>query len=483
MTSHARRRIAPGRRLFGRYQIERRIGRGGSAEVWLAHDDRLDRTVAIKAPLPDALPDAAARDRFEAEARAAAGLSHPAIVPVYDVVRDGSTQAMVLRYVDGETLATRIARDGRMQPGEAARIGADLAGALAHAHAAGLVHRDVKPGNVLVDADGRAQLVDFGIAGSLVDPPVEDRAVREVTGTLRYMAPEQLRGRPADARSDLYALGLVLYELLAGRPAFDPATPAELVSAQADGPAALPGSVPPALRGLVTRLLAVDPRDRPGSATEVEAALRRDAALAGDDEARAAAAIPPTVAAGLPAALAGFGIAASAAQGATPDAPLDDAPLDDAPLDDAPLETADPGERPRLGAGTADDAATMALPIPATAAVAVPGPERQVAAADAAPGVVGIPARPQPRSGQRPASRRPFLQAALAGLLIVGGLILGAAISGLDNQPAAADGTLQAIAGETASPSPTRRATPAPKVEPVVKGPPVKHHKGHGRGH
>jgi eukaryotic-like serine/threonine-protein kinase len=510
MTTRARRRIAPGRRLFGRYRIERQIGRGGSAEVWLAHDDRLDRTVAIKAPLPEALPDAAARDRFVAEARAAASLSHPAIVPVYDVVRDPATPAMVLRYVDGDTLAARGAREGRLPPREVARIGAELAGALAHAHAAGLVHRDVKPGNVLLDADGRAQLVDFGIAASLIEtadhgaPGTTDApGVREVTGTLRYMAPEQLRGRPADARSDLYALGLVLYELLAGHPAFDVRTPEALLEAQVGGPPSLPRVVPAALRALVSRLLATDPEARPASAGEVEAALHAEAArLDALGPSPRGDPMPPTVTPGLPAAVAGFGLAPGVPPAVPRVLPPDPADPGDAGAEGAASPTFDASEP-----GVGD---TIAFPLPVTAAI-TPVPPPSASARSGALESASMPGLPVPPAGggartaspapPRPLTRpaghppragrrtRPIALVLAAAGALVAALVLGGAINGFGNGPAVAESSLQAPTA-TATPSrrptaaPTHRATSAPgPVAPGGHRAEPKHHKGKGHGH
>jgi len=242
-------RARPRRRLFGRYRLERRIGRGGMAEVWQAHDDRLDRTVALKLLKPSLLPDEASRRRFVAEARAASGMTHPGIVPAYDVVDDPASPAIVFQHVDGESLAERLRR-GPVPIAEAVRIAGQVAEALDHAHRAGVVHRDVKPANILLDRDGRARLVDFGIARVENDARRHLTGTNQVVGTLRYMAPEQLAGQPTDARTDLYALGLVLAEMLA-----DLAT------------------VPDWLRELVARLRAADPADRPESAADVARAL------------------------------------------------------------------------------------------------------------------------------------------------------------------------------------------------------------------
>jgi serine/threonine-protein kinase len=221
------------------------------ASVWRATDERLERTVAIKVLDPRWLSDARWRRRFVAEARAASGLTHPGIVSVYDVIDDDATPAIVFEYVDGETLADRLAREGSLPLEDAVRIAAEVAAALAHAHAAGVVHRDVKPANVLLDGrDGRVRLADFGIARIDADSEAALTAEHHTLGTLRYMAPEQLAGKPADARTDLYALGLLIAEMVPGLDA-----------------------APTWLRELVSQLRAADPADRPASASDVARAL------------------------------------------------------------------------------------------------------------------------------------------------------------------------------------------------------------------
>ncbi|MGZ8513002.1 MAG: serine/threonine-protein kinase, partial [Candidatus Limnocylindria bacterium] len=206
--------------ILDRYRLVERIALGGTAEVWRAHDEQLDRQVAVKRLHPHLMPDEGSRRRLAAEARAAAGLSHPVIVDVYDIDTEGESPAIVMELVDGESLATRIARDGALGPAEAARITADVADALYHAHQRGLVHRDVKPGNVLLSADGRTRLVDFGIARSLAESAERFTQAGTVMGTLSAMAPEQLAGGPIGPRTDLYGLGVVLHEALTGRPPY-----------------------------------------------------------------------------------------------------------------------------------------------------------------------------------------------------------------------------------------------------------------------
>ncbi len=226
--------------LFGRYRLDRRLGSGGTAEVWQARDEQLGRDVAIKLLHRHLVPDERSRERFAGEARAVAALSHPGIVGIHDIVVGDDLAAIVLELVEGEPLCDRIAEDGALSPIAAAAIAAQIADALQSAHDRGLIHRDVKPANVLLSADGRARLVDFGIARALDEPGRAMTMPGTIMGTLRYMAPEQLAGQTANAASDVYGLGAILYEMLAGRPPFEASTPAGLVADQRIGAPALP---------------------------------------------------------------------------------------------------------------------------------------------------------------------------------------------------------------------------------------------------
>ena len=265
--------------ILDRYRLIERIALGGSAEVWRAHDAQLDRMVAVKRLHPHLLPDESSRLRLAAEARAAASLSHPVIVDVYDVDATGESAALIMELVDGESLSARLARSGPMPERMAASLVADLADALYHAHQRGVIHRDVKPGNVLIGADGRTRLVDFGIAHSLAVASERLTLTGTVIGTPSAMAPEQLVGGPITPRTDLYGLGVVLFEALAGRPPYPPTPPVALAALQRTGPPRLDG-VDPALAGLVEACLAYDPGDRPLHAGALATALREW--LAGD---------------------------------------------------------------------------------------------------------------------------------------------------------------------------------------------------------
>src|SRR5438552_9771888 len=200
-----------GRLLAGRYRLTKRIDEGGAGEVWQARDERLDRDVAIKILGPSA--DEAFRERFADEARRAASVIHPNVVTVFDEGRDGADAFMVMELVRGRTLRDVVADRGPLRPHEAARLVAQIAAALDAAHEAGVIHCDVKPANVIVDQQGTAKLTDFGIARAARGP-----REHELIGTARYIAPERIEGRAPTERSDVYSLGLVAYELIAGRP-------------------------------------------------------------------------------------------------------------------------------------------------------------------------------------------------------------------------------------------------------------------------
>ncbi|MFN9204496.1 MAG: serine/threonine-protein kinase [Gemmatimonas sp.] len=207
-----------------RYRLDRVLGRGGMGTVYLAHDMRLDRPVALKVLPPEfaAVPDL--RERFLRETRLAAGFSHPNIVPVFAVEEGEDVLAFAMGFVEGESLAARVAREGPLPQRELVRLLQDVAYALAYAHGRGVVHRDITPDNIMIErATGRALVMDFGIARAIT-PVSEARGltrVGEVVGTPEYMSPEQATGEPLDGRADLYSLGLVAWFALTGRIAMD----------------------------------------------------------------------------------------------------------------------------------------------------------------------------------------------------------------------------------------------------------------------
>jgi eukaryotic-like serine/threonine-protein kinase len=253
--------------LAGRYEVIRPLGHGAMAVVDLAHDVELDRPVALKRLAENLSRDEELRLRFLREARLAARLSHPNVVRVYDVGDEGGRPFIAMEYVEGETLAELVARRGRLPAAEAAALGVQACAGLAAAHAAGLVHRDVKPQNLLLGRDGVLKLGDFGIALGVEGTRLT--VAGTVLGTAGYLAPEQARGEQVTAAADLYALGAVLCELLTGEPPSTSGSLAELGRADASRASKLlaraPG-VPGSLAAAVTECLADQPEDRPASA-------------------------------------------------------------------------------------------------------------------------------------------------------------------------------------------------------------------------
>ncbi len=271
---------APGRRLVGRYRIDAPIARGGMATVWRSQDELLGRAVACKTLHPELAHDEALRGRFRQEAVAAAGLGHPNVVATYDTGEDDGTAFIVMELVEGESLRERLDRTGALEPREATTIAGQVAAALAHAHAQGLVHRDVKPANVLLARDGAVKVTDFGIAKATGG--ADFTRTGTVVGTARYLSPEQVQGLPTDARTDVYALGLVLYEMLAGRPAYSGDTEIATAVARLSGPppdlARVRPGVPAPLVGVVNAALQPDPAHRIPDAATFSDLLRRAAA-------------------------------------------------------------------------------------------------------------------------------------------------------------------------------------------------------------
>lgn len=261
--------------LGGRYCLRRQLARGGMATVWEAEDRVLTRLVAIKVLHPHLAGDVAFRTRFRREAVAAAGLAHPHIVTTYDTGRDSDFAYIVMELVAGTTLARLIKSEGPLPVDRAIDVAAQVADALACAHAHGVIHRDVKPANILLRPDGHVKVADFGIAKAGMGNDLTRTGV--VMGTAKYLSPEQVSGSPADAGSDIYALGIVLYEMLCGRPPFVGDT--ELSTAVARltvAPESLRerrADVPPNLEAIVLRSLARDPEARFRSAEELRTSL------------------------------------------------------------------------------------------------------------------------------------------------------------------------------------------------------------------
>ena len=260
-----------------RYQLERRLGVGGMATVQLAMDTRLERHVAVKLLAEHLAEDASFVSRFRREALAAARLVHPNIVQVFDFGLDEETHRnfIVMEFVDGESCAEILRDRGTLKADEAVEILAQSCRGLEYAHRHGVVHRDVKPGNLLLNRDGMVKLADFGIAKAAEQSDITK--VGSVLGTAAYLAPEQARGEPAGPPADLYALGVVAYQLLAGRLPYDAASLTDLARLQETGPPPRLDElapVPGALALAVAKALHRDPAQRYGDATEMETALR-----------------------------------------------------------------------------------------------------------------------------------------------------------------------------------------------------------------
>ena len=250
----------------GRYRIERVLGHGAMAKVVLARDEELDRHVAVKLLDERLAADETFRARFAREARVAAGLSHPNIVTVFDVGETDGRPFIVMEYVEGRTLDERLRRDGPLPPDEVRRIGLQVCDGLEHAHTHGLIHRDLKPGNLIERSDGTIKIGDFGIARAAETTLTETGTI---LGTAAYLAPEQAEGGEVTPATDLFGLGVVLYELLTGRRPWEVESLAALAARRTAPPPELPPGVSFQLREALERCLAPEPEDRPASAAEV----------------------------------------------------------------------------------------------------------------------------------------------------------------------------------------------------------------------
>ncbi|GAB4429531.1 MAG: Stk1 family PASTA domain-containing Ser/Thr kinase [Chloroflexi bacterium OHK40] len=256
--------------LDGRYELERKIGEGGMARIYAGRDLRLNRRVAIKIPHSHYLSEPDFLERFRHEAQAAAMLTHPNIVDVYDVGRDGDIHYIVMEFVEGTDLKTIINREAPLAVARAVGLAQQIAAGLHAAHRAGMVHRDIKPQNVIVTPDGRAHITDFGVAKSHLSTALTETGVS--FGTVDYLSPEQAQGRPATPQSDVYALGVVLYEMLTGRLPFtgdsSVAVAMKHVTEPPPPPRRLNPQIPLGLEALVLRALAKDPSQRPQGAQQ-----------------------------------------------------------------------------------------------------------------------------------------------------------------------------------------------------------------------
>ncbi|MEV4841095.1 serine/threonine-protein kinase [Nonomuraea sp. NPDC049486] len=269
--------VAQGTTLAGRYRLDTRIGAGGMGEVWRGEDTVLARTVAVKVLLPGRMQDPGFLARFQAEARAMATINHSGVVDVYDYGVSGDTVYLVMKFVDGEPLDRLLTRLGRIAPQPAMELIAQAASALQAVHDQGIVHRDVKPGNLLVQRDGTLVLTDFGIARSDLGNRLTDAGM--VLGTAAYCAPEQAEGAPVTPAVDIYALGVVAYECLAGQRPFDGDSPVTIALKHIrEAPPPLPPDIPPPVRALVEQALSKDPARRFPNARAMSEAARMIAA-------------------------------------------------------------------------------------------------------------------------------------------------------------------------------------------------------------
>ena len=266
-------------RVFSeRYELNHLIARGGMAEVYRAHDRLLDRPVALKVLFPEQSVDRSFVERFRREAQAAANLSHPNIVPVFDWGEDSGTYFIVMEFIDGRPLSSILKTAGTLSAERTADVGAHVAAALGYAHKHGVIHRDVKPGNVLITDEGQVKVTDFGIARA-INTEESLTQTGAVMGTATYFSPEQAEGIGVDGRSDLYSLGVVLFEMVTGRPPFLGDTPVAVASKHVrdhpPAPRELNPSIPPTFEAIILTAMAKDPAHRYGTAEELRADLLR----------------------------------------------------------------------------------------------------------------------------------------------------------------------------------------------------------------
>lgn len=279
----------------GRYELDTRIAIGGMGEVWEATDHVIGRTVAIKILKDEYMGDPGFLERFRAEARHAALVNHEGIASVFDYGEENGSAFLVMELVPGEALSTILERDATLSTDRTLDVVAQTAAALQAAHAAGLVHRDIKPGNLLITPDGRVKITDFGIARIADQVPLT--ATGQVMGTVQYLSPEQASGHPASPATDIYSLGIVAYECLAGKRPFTGESQVAIAMAQInEQPPPLPATVAEPVQNLVMAMIAKKPEDRPASTAAV---ARAATALRRGDLAAAAAAVPALAAAGM----------------------------------------------------------------------------------------------------------------------------------------------------------------------------------------
>ncbi|MEV4413314.1 serine/threonine-protein kinase [Catellatospora sp. NPDC049609] len=271
--------VSPGTTLNGRYRIDERIASGGMGDVWKGTDEVLDRIVAIKVMLPALLEEPGFVKRFHAEAKTMAGVNHPGVVRIYDFGNDAHLAYLIMELIEGDPLSRTLNKVGRLTPARTMLLIAQAADALQAAHDKGIVHRDVKPGNLLVRPNGTLVLTDFGIARSAAASQLT--ATGAVMGTASYLAPEQASGEGASATSDVYSLGVVAYQCLTGHRPYEGDTPLEIAMKHVTGtPKPMPSDIPPVVRQIVERAMAKSPASRwPSAAAFANAARQAAGAL------------------------------------------------------------------------------------------------------------------------------------------------------------------------------------------------------------
>lgn len=364
----------PGTVLARRYRLDERVGAGGMGQVWRATDQVLERTVAVKLMRQELVEEAGFAERFLTEARTMAAVRHPGVVAIHDYQGDANQAFLVMEYVEGESLARRLHRFGHLDPARTMGLIAQAADALHAAHQKGVVHRDIKPGNLLVTPADTVVLTDFGIARSMASTGLT--ATGAVVGTPSYLSPEQVLGQPATPISDVYALGVVAYECLAGQRPFEADSPFEAAMKRLrEPPPPLGVGIPPAVRSVVERTLAEDPAHRWASAAELAAAARQ-------------AVQPPSPGGPGPAG------PPSGAPATTPVHPPDGAPsAEDGPPRYTPARAAVPVAEP--------------TPPPADPPAPVPAPTRMAQSPPPPPAPPPHPAPPAPYPGSHPPPARP----------------------------------------------------------------------------
>ena len=270
-----------GRILSGRYELEEKIGSGGMAEVYCAHDNSLDRLVAVKILHEAYRNDLEFVEKFTDEAKAAARLAHPNIVNIYDVGIDGIDHYIVMEYVQGNSLKDKLRQEGALDILTATKISKDIANGLAHAHAHNLVHCDIKPHNILMTPDGRAKIADFGIARAITESTMTYSG--NVVGSVHYFSPEQAQGTSITPKSDVYSLGIVMYEMLTNKLPFNGENPVSIAMKHIEEEPAPPSSIrpeiPPMLEAIILRAMNKNPELRPSSFDMIQALSNVEASL------------------------------------------------------------------------------------------------------------------------------------------------------------------------------------------------------------